>query len=129
MEVSGQPHAPVALLARKEPPVPTGYDAGWASEPVRKIWKENKNLLSLSGIEPRYLSCQLYGPTFSSTIYFGLVYVTVLRILCWQECNISATKVYNNLKFRVGLACRTSERLHIASKPDHNPAFLYYLTL
>jgi len=30
MEVSGQLHAPAALLPEKEPPVPTGWEAGWA---------------------------------------------------------------------------------------------------
>jgi hypothetical protein len=40
MEVSGQVHAPAALPKRKELPVPIGYEAGWAPEPV---WKR-KNL-------------------------------------------------------------------------------------
>jgi hypothetical protein len=35
MEVSGQRHAPVALLILgKEPPVPIVQEAGWALEPV-----------------------------------------------------------------------------------------------
>jgi hypothetical protein len=32
MEVSGQLHAPAALPPEKEPPVPLGYEAGWAPE-------------------------------------------------------------------------------------------------
>jgi hypothetical protein len=34
MEVSGQFHAPVALLRGKSPPVPTGWEAGWVPESV-----------------------------------------------------------------------------------------------
>jgi len=34
MEVSGQLHAPAALPTGKESLVPTGYEAGWAPEPV-----------------------------------------------------------------------------------------------
>jgi hypothetical protein len=32
--VSGQLHAPAAFAPGKEPPVPIGYEAGWAPEPV-----------------------------------------------------------------------------------------------
>jgi hypothetical protein len=34
MEVNGQLHTPADLLPGKEHPVPIGYEAGWASEPV-----------------------------------------------------------------------------------------------
>jgi len=34
MEVSGQFQAPAALPLRKEFPVPIGFEAGWAPEPV-----------------------------------------------------------------------------------------------
>jgi hypothetical protein len=51
MEVSGQLHAPAALPSGKEPPVPIGYEAGWAPQPV---WKAvEKTLLPLPGIELR----------------------------------------------------------------------------
>jgi hypothetical protein len=51
MEVSGQFRAPVALLLGKEPLVPTGYDAGYALEPVWTLcWRENS--LPLQEIEP-----------------------------------------------------------------------------
>jgi hypothetical protein len=33
MEVSGQLHAPAALLLGKDPLVPVGFEAGWAPEP------------------------------------------------------------------------------------------------
>jgi len=35
--VCGQIHAPPAFAQRKEPPLPIGEEAGWASEPV---WTE-----------------------------------------------------------------------------------------
>jgi hypothetical protein len=34
MDISGQLHAQAALSAGKEPPVPTGQEAGWAPGPV-----------------------------------------------------------------------------------------------
>jgi hypothetical protein len=39
MGVSGQRHAPAALHP-KDPPVPIGQEAGWASEPVWTLWLE-----------------------------------------------------------------------------------------
>jgi hypothetical protein len=39
MEVSGELHAPAALPPGKEPPVPVGYDAGWATEQVWTTWR------------------------------------------------------------------------------------------
>jgi hypothetical protein len=33
LEVSGQFHAPAALTPEKGPPVPIGYEAGWAPHP------------------------------------------------------------------------------------------------
>jgi len=32
--MSGQLHAPAALPITKEPPIPTGFEAGWDSESV-----------------------------------------------------------------------------------------------
>jgi hypothetical protein len=43
MEVSGQLHAPAALPPGK-PPVPSGYEAGWAPEPVWALWSGEKAL-------------------------------------------------------------------------------------
>jgi len=37
MEVSGQLHAPSALLPGKEPLVPIGYEAEWDPEPYIKL--------------------------------------------------------------------------------------------
>jgi hypothetical protein len=56
MGVSGQRHAPAALLPPgKGPPVPVVQEAGWAPEPV---WTQRieKNPLPLPGIEPRSTS-------------------------------------------------------------------------
>jgi hypothetical protein len=41
MEVSGQLHAPDALLPGKEPPITTGQEAGCAPEPVWTWWRGN----------------------------------------------------------------------------------------
>jgi len=38
MDVSGQLHAPAALLLGKEPLVPIGWEAEWAPEPVWTWW-------------------------------------------------------------------------------------------
>jgi hypothetical protein len=43
--VSSQLHAPAALLPGKEPPVPTGWEAGWAPEPVSGRGGEKKTYL------------------------------------------------------------------------------------
>jgi hypothetical protein len=42
MEVSGELHAPPALPPRKERSVPIAYDAGWAPEPVWRLWRREK---------------------------------------------------------------------------------------
>jgi hypothetical protein len=65
MRVSGQRHAPAALYRQgKDPPVPTGQEAGWAPEPV---WTQRleENLLPLSEIEPRSPG----RPVHSQTLY------------------------------------------------------------
>jgi hypothetical protein len=43
MEVSGQLHAPAALLQGEEPSVPIGYEARWPLEPVWTTWREDKS--------------------------------------------------------------------------------------
>jgi hypothetical protein len=44
MEVNGQIHAPAVLHPRREPPVPIGQEAGWASEPVSSTLWRRENL-------------------------------------------------------------------------------------
>jgi hypothetical protein len=52
MEMSGQLHAPAALLPGKEPLVPIGYEAGWAPEPFWTRGGEEKNSQPPPGIVP-----------------------------------------------------------------------------
>jgi hypothetical protein len=44
MGVSGQLHAPAALPPGEKPPVPIGQEAGWAPEPVSKLWSTEISL-------------------------------------------------------------------------------------
>jgi len=65
MGVSGQHHAPAALLPPgKGPPVPIVQEAGWASEPV---WTQDRGkiLCPLPVIEPRSPG----RPVRSQTLY------------------------------------------------------------
>jgi hypothetical protein len=65
MGVSGQHHAPAALLPPgKGPPVPIVQEAGWAPEPV---WTQRleENPLPPPGIEPRSPG----RPARSQTLY------------------------------------------------------------
>jgi hypothetical protein len=43
-EVSGQLHAPAALLPGKEPPVPIGKKNGWVPNLVWTLWSTEKSL-------------------------------------------------------------------------------------
>jgi hypothetical protein len=53
MGVSGQRHAPAALLPPgKGPPVPIGQEAGWAPEPVWTQRPEEKILCPRRGSNP-----------------------------------------------------------------------------
>jgi hypothetical protein len=38
--MSGQLHVPVAFPTGKQPPVPTGQEAGWAPGPVWTLWRQ-----------------------------------------------------------------------------------------
>jgi hypothetical protein len=51
--MSGQPHAPAALLPGKEPPVPIGCQTGWALELVCMWWWRGNTVIS-PGIEPLF---------------------------------------------------------------------------
>jgi hypothetical protein len=46
MEVSGQLHAPAALLPMNQLSVPIGYEAEWAPEPVWTLWRREKSAAS-----------------------------------------------------------------------------------
>jgi hypothetical protein len=49
MEVSSQLHALATLSLGKEPPVPIGYDAGWAQELVLTLWRRRRRDLVSAG--------------------------------------------------------------------------------
>jgi hypothetical protein len=52
MEASGLLHAPAASLSGKDPPVPIGKEAGWASEPVWTLWSTEKSLVLARNLPP-----------------------------------------------------------------------------
>jgi hypothetical protein len=52
MKMSGQLHDPATFPPKKELPVPSGYDAGWAPEPVWTLWSIDK-FIPFAGIELR----------------------------------------------------------------------------
>jgi hypothetical protein len=52
MEVSGELHAPAAVQSGNEPPIPIGYEAGWASESVWMLWSKEESLASAENQTP-----------------------------------------------------------------------------
>jgi hypothetical protein len=68
MEVSGQLHAPVALPPGKQPSVTIVQEAGLAPETFLILWRIEKNLLPLPGIEPRHLSRPARSPVPIPTV-------------------------------------------------------------
>jgi hypothetical protein len=61
MEVSGDHlHAPTVLSPYKQPAVPVEWEARWTPAPTF-ISTEELNLLSVPGIEPRFLGCAAYS--------------------------------------------------------------------
>jgi hypothetical protein len=77
MEVSGQLsglRALAALLPEKEPPVPIGYEARWAPEPVWKHWSREKALdpdgSQIPAVQPVTIPTTLSRPpTFTCTTW------------------------------------------------------------
>jgi hypothetical protein len=61
---------PCRLTLRKYAPVPTGYEAGWASEPVWTIWRRVKSVAATGYRTP--------APRWSSLI---IVPTELLRLL------------------------------------------------
>jgi hypothetical protein len=55
MEVSGQLHVPSALPSRKEPQAPTGWEGGWAPEPVWTL--EKRKILQCRESNPGCSAC------------------------------------------------------------------------
>jgi hypothetical protein len=77
MEVSGQLHVSAALLLRKEPPVPTGYEAGWDPEPFWMLWIREKSLasagkaVSLHNLKSTFLIILIYNDTTAAFLKFS----------------------------------------------------------
>lgn len=67
---SGQLHAPAALLAVKQPPVSTAWEAGWAPEPFCTFWTGEKCVATV-GIEPRFLGHQAHNMPAKLSSLFG----------------------------------------------------------
>jgi len=95
--MSGQLHAPAALLLGKEPPVPTCYGAGWAPEPVWTRWRREKfPPLPLSGTEPRSHSLGVYSDCATAaprTIPYVITY-------CTPKSSTRFVQLYRILNFR-----------------------------
>jgi hypothetical protein len=66
--VSGELHAPAALLLKKEPPFEKGL-CGPQNSPER--CGEEVNLLLLPGVEPQYLGCPDRSPSTTLTKSLG----------------------------------------------------------
>jgi hypothetical protein len=98
MEVSGQLHAPAALSPEKEPLVPIGEEAGWASEPFWTQWRREK-FPALAGnrtLEPR-------SPVLKPTELSRLLPLTCKCNNCWRwriltvpSCSLSYSPYQND---------------------------------
>jgi hypothetical protein len=49
MEVSDEPHVPVALLLQKVASIHIEYEAEWAPDSVRMLWIRGKESLAAAG--------------------------------------------------------------------------------
>ena len=63
MDVSGQYHAPTALIPVEKAPIST--EAGWATEPVWKFWRKEKSLQA-HAVTVEALCYKLEGRGFDS---------------------------------------------------------------
>jgi len=70
MEVSGQLHAPAALLAGQVPSVLTGQDAGWAPETTNMAVEQNV-ILDVSRQQEVGGECSTHGRDDKCTYIFG----------------------------------------------------------
>jgi hypothetical protein len=78
--MSDQLHVPASLTLKKEPQLPTGYEAGWDPEPVWKRWQR-----------------EVPAPAWNWTP----VVQPVARSLYWLSCSspFSGNGVYENIFF------------------------------
>jgi hypothetical protein len=65
MKVSSQIHGSAALLPWKQPPVPTGQEAGWTPEPVWSLWSRAE---PLAHIENRTSAFELAASRYADTV-------------------------------------------------------------
>jgi hypothetical protein len=77
MEVSGQLHAPAALLPEKQPPVPNLLEAGSAPEPV---WRR-ENIWPILGLEPRFLASSVAIPKLPRFSVIIMIITVIIMVL------------------------------------------------
>jgi hypothetical protein len=77
--VSGQLHAPDAVLPKKEPPVTIGQGVGWTPEPIWTVWRRENSLPYLYKLQ-KFKSLLCLGDPWK-----GLVFGAVMSILTGPE--------------------------------------------
>jgi hypothetical protein len=95
MGVSGQRHAPAALLPPgKGPPVPIVQDAGWASEPVWTQRLEEKSFAPRRGSNP---DCPVVQPVvrhYTAWATPAPVRIVACVNLQWNNRSIALTNIF-----------------------------------
>jgi hypothetical protein len=80
MKVSGQIHAPTALLPEKQPHVPIVQEARREPEPVLTLWRRETSLL-VTGNQTRLL-----GRPFCSTVAIPAPYELMKLLYKYYQC-------------------------------------------
>jgi hypothetical protein len=103
MGVSGQRHAPAALLPPgKEPPVPIGQEAGWAPEPVWTQRIEEKSFAPAGDRTPVVKPVVRHYTAWATRLL--MAYLHLLKILyrivslplhMWDECELPHACFYS----------------------------------
>jgi hypothetical protein len=94
MGVSGQRHAPAALLPPgKGPPVPTVQEAGWASEPVWTQRLEEKCFAPAGDRTPGRQTCYTEVDVAYAGVVAGSQVKTVLEWIPWHRPQLNAGPV------------------------------------
>jgi hypothetical protein len=124
--VSGQLHVPAALPGEEEPPVPIGYEAGWAPEPVRATWRtenswpcrdSNSDPSVVQPVASRYIpahfgsdrTLKVAGICLTGTLVFGKAALYLFKergVLRWTDVSEGRKKKRNRSKLN-------KEELHI----------------
>jgi hypothetical protein len=79
MEVSGQRHASTVLSPGKGPMVRTGWEAGWAPEPVWMLWRRE---ISFSPAENRTQAAQPVARRYIDRAIPGPIRQSLSHNLC-----------------------------------------------